>query len=94
MKGYYTFWERKIYDAIISMVVNGLTDFRQLLTSGELRPEVHAAAPGYKSDGKLFRVTASFSEPEFLYSPTVVDVQKMLHKIIENIYCSAKAFIR
>ena len=94
MKEYYKFWERKIYDAIVSMVVNGLTDFRQLLTNGELRHEVYAAAPGFSTGGMLFRITANFHEPELLYGPTVVDVQKMLHKMIENIYCSAKSFIR
>eukprot|EP01047_Picozoa_sp_COSAG01_P086934 COSAG01_NODE_19777_length_990_cov_0.804714_1_plen_119_part_00 len=94
MYEYYQHWERKIYEAIIAMVVGGMTDFMNLLTGEELRPEVSDAADGYKPGTPLFRVNAMFTDPELLFYPTVVDVQKMLRKFLVSIAESAKDFIR
>jgi dynein heavy chain len=94
MKEYYKHWESQIYDAIISMVVGGLTDFKQLLSGEPLRPEVLAQAEGFVTGSQLFRISANFHEPELVFSPTVLDLQKTLHKFVMSIAESAKSFIR
>jgi dynein heavy chain len=94
MADYNKHWEHLIYEAIIAMVVGGMTDFMQLLNGEELRPEVYEAASAYKLGSPLFRVSAMFTDPELMLSPSVVDVQKMLHKFVVNIAESAKSFIR
>ena len=94
MYDYYKHWERLIYEAIIKMVVGGMTDLMQLLNGEELRQEVRDAAPSYVPGSPLFRVGAMFNDPELMLSPGVVDVQKMLHKFVVNIAESAKSFIR
>ena len=76
---YYCHWERIIFSAINSMVVNALEAFQELLASKH--------AP-------LFRVTLSLQNLDVCEQPPVGDVNKLLSRVMRSLVDSARQFVR
>ncbi|OMJ92498.1 hypothetical protein SteCoe_4738 [Stentor coeruleus] len=81
MVKYYGYWEKRIFNAITTMVIRGLLSLKALFTKREDRPP-------------LFRVSSSYNPPKVAYHPSLQDIEKVLQKLVTNILESAKAFPR
>ena len=89
---YYHFWELSVYNALTTMVLNGMEKLRSMMQQRSKDkqdgsdPEAQAPA--------LFKVRLSLSNPEILVSPTLQDMSKMLSKLWRNMVDSTKMFVR
>jgi dynein heavy chain len=80
MAGYYHYWEVCLYNAITQMIIRSM-----------------AALLGFiqcKDGPPLFKITVTLNGKEFVVSPSVNDVDKILTKSIKNMTESAKMFYR
>eukprot|EP00731_Ephydatia_muelleri_P035324 Em0114g8a len=78
MKRYYAYWERKVFDALVKMVVTNLHYFGALLDSGK----------------PLFTVEALLSAPEVVLHPLANELFKMLKQATIDIIACTKKFPR
>ena len=81
MGKYYGYWEKRIFNAITTMIIRALLSLKALFTKRDDR------AP-------LFRVTSSYSQPKVTYHPSLQEIERALEKIITNALESAKSFPR
>lgn len=81
MVKYYGYWEKRIFNAITTMVIRALLSLKALFTKREDR------AP-------LFRVSSSYNQPKVTYHPSLQDIDKVLQKLVTNVLESAKSFPR
>lgn len=84
MKEYYYYWERRVYNALVKMIMRALIAFKNLLMQ-----------PASKSI-PLFQINAEFDPPKIISShPSMLDVNQYLKRIQEgNIIERAKSFAR
>ena len=81
MVKYYGYWEKRIFNAITTMVIRGLLSLKALFTKRDDRPP-------------LFRVSTSYNHPKITYHPSQSDIEKNLQKLVTGILESSKAFPR
>lgn len=80
MSGYYHFWEKSVYNAIVQMIIKSMAALMGLLQC--------------KDGLTLFRVNVTLNGKELVVSPALTDVDKYLAKSVRNIAESAKFFVR
>jgi dynein heavy chain len=85
MQGYYSYWERRIYNAITKMIVSSLVTLKGLLNLGD--------DPTY-SRPPLFQIQAMLSGKDVAVSPSLIDVYKQLSKMVRRVVESSKQFMR
>ncbi|EKX52600.1 hypothetical protein GUITHDRAFT_157080 [Guillardia theta CCMP2712] len=84
MTSYYRYWEKRIYDAIVHLVLDGVADFASYL----------GMTAGKEGVRPLIRATAR-ATPQIVYTPSMLDIQKMITKILKVILeTTARSFIR
>ena len=81
LKGYYHYWEKRIFNAITKMVVTSMATLLAVLEA-EAR-----SAP-------LCVVKATLNGKDVVLSPTLMDVQKIFRNSVNNLVESTKAFQR
>lgn len=78
--GYYNYWEKCIYNAIVQMIIGSMAAILGLLQ--------------IKDGLTLFRVNVSLSGKDLVVTPSLTDVDKFLTKAVRNISDSARVFVR
>lgn len=109
LQEYYRYWERKIYNAIVRMIITSILTFQSLLNvpSGRKRSVIATSFSGTISGrsgklkreeprGPLCQVKATINPPQadIVVTPSLSDIYKFLSKAVKNIVESAKMFIR
>lgn len=82
MKEYYYFWERRVYNAIVKMVLRALLSFKNLID------------PPNKKNIPLFYVKAEYNHPEVSYQPQRTEAQMQLQQIQNSIMQASQLFWR
>lgn len=82
MKHYYYYWERRIYNAIVKMVLRGLLSYKNLI-----QQPMAKMIP-------LFQINAEYDNPNLNTHPPVPEMQAILKKIKSNVIESARQFWR
>jgi dynein heavy chain, axonemal len=77
---YYHYWERSIYNAITQMIIRSKATFMGMLQCKEGPP--------------LFKILVSLNGKEFMISPSLTEVDKLITKCSDNMVESAKHFVR
>ncbi|KAF4667709.1 Dynein heavy chain 10, axonemal [Perkinsus chesapeaki] len=80
MREYYVYWERRIFNAITTALVRGISTFQVLLDSATERPP-------------LIKIRAEFNPPEVVVG-SLHGVFKLLTKLLQNVLHSAGSFVR
>ena len=89
--GYYRFFERKIYQALNTMVLNGMSTFNTMIF---IRSNHHRALLGRHRMPPLFKIAATLSNPEITSQPPMNEVQKFLGRLVRNLVESCRPFVR
>jgi len=79
MYTYYEYWENKIYNAIVKMIIRALASNKALLQ---------------KTGKPLIKMEASLNNAEMSYYPSQFDLGTAIDKFSRNINDSAKKFAR
>jgi len=77
MKEYYYYWERRIYNALIKMVLRGLLSFKNLIKSPSKQLP-------------LFQITEEYDHPNLNAHPPTTEIESIIKKIVSNILDSSK----
>lgn len=80
LAGYYHYWERCLYNAIVQMVIRSMAALMGFLQCKDGPP--------------VFKVVVSLNGKEFVVSPSLTEVDKILTKGVRNMAESARAFVR
>jgi dynein heavy chain len=80
MRPYYMYWERRIFNAITTMIVRALAANKTIWSRTE-RPY-------------LVKMASSYNHPGITFHPTVDELRTQLDKISRNILESTKSFGR
>lgn len=78
---YYLYWEKRIYNAIVQMVVRSLTTFGEIIKNRS-------------NDIPLCKVDVVLHRREFLLSPPMNDIYKCMNNCTRMIIESPKKFVR
>lgn len=77
---YYHYWERRIYNALSTMIIGSMAGLSAMLQCKDFDPFVN--------------VTVSMNGKELVLSPSLTEIDKVMMKAVRNIAESAKHFIR
>ena len=85
MSDYYSYWERRIFNAITTMLIRGMSSFQTLFQA-------------ITGDGKirrppLLKIKADFNPPDVVVG-ALHSVFKLITKLLQNVPQSANSFIR
>ncbi|KAM4616801.1 dynein axonemal heavy chain 10 [Polymixia lowei] len=78
MAKYYTYWERKVFDSLIKMVLRNIQAFSMALMGNT----------------PLFQIETILSAPEILLQPKSNEVYKLIMRCVRNCVESTKLFVR
>jgi dynein heavy chain, axonemal len=81
MAKYYGYWEKRIFNAITTMVIRAMLSLKFLFDKSKNRPP-------------LFKVSSSYNPPKISFHPSLTDIGKILEKLIQNVLDSPKSFPR
>jgi len=90
LKPYYNYWERRMYNALSTMVITSLVCLQSLLgldATGQGAPTSSRTKP-------LIHVTASMNSSDISTTPSMNDVYKFIRRVIKNIIESSANFFR
>jgi dynein heavy chain len=82
MAEYYHCWERKVFNAITIVLINGMATFQTLFNTDPNNPRP-----------PLLKIKADFNPPDVVVS-ALQSVFKLISKVLENILHSARSFTR
>ena len=77
---YYSFWEKKLYNAIITMLLSSMSVFMGMLQCKDTAP--------------LFKLTVALNGKDLSVNPSLTDIDKFVAKGMRSIAESAKVFVR
>eukprot|EP00958_Prasinococcus_capsulatus_P027403 scaffold5502_cov390-Prasinococcus_capsulatus_cf.AAC.6 len=84
LRGYYAFWEGKVYDALTKMVSSSLDAIHDMLKSpcrtGKFMP--------------LFKVSISLCAPDVIIQPPLSEIARYMARTLRNMVESTRPFIR
>jgi len=80
LAGYYSYWEKCIYNAIVKMIIQSMSSLLVLLQGKDLPP--------------MFKVNVALNGKDLAVSPSLTDIDKYITKSVRNIAESAKYFTR
>jgi dynein heavy chain len=92
LAGYYAFWERKMYNAITSMVIKSMAVFQGLLNIEAKGNSTKTRLVNKRQP--LFQIRALITGKEISVWPSLPEVYKVVSKLLRNIEESAKQFYR
>ncbi|XP_061762564.1 dynein axonemal heavy chain 10-like [Nerophis ophidion] len=78
MSGYYTYWEHRVHDALVNMLLRNIKAFNTALMG---------TTP-------LFRIDAILSPPRILLQPRINEINRLLMQCIRDCVDSTKEFVR
>jgi dynein heavy chain len=77
---YYSFWERKLYNAIVTMLLSSMSVFMGMLQCKDTAP--------------LFKLTVALNGKDLSVNPSLTDIDKFIAKGMRSIAESSKVFVR
>ncbi|GMI47335.1 hypothetical protein TrCOL_g3071 [Triparma columacea] len=80
LSGYYKYWEKRVFNAVTTMVVQSMASFLGLIQAKDLSP--------------ICQVKVSLNGKDLVVSPQLSDIHKYLNKCVKSLPESAKMFIR
>ncbi|GMH67856.1 hypothetical protein TrLO_g3024 [Triparma laevis f. longispina] len=80
LASYYKYWEKRVFNAVTTMVVKSMATFLGLVQS--------------KSSSPICQVKVSLNGKDLVVSPQLNDIYKYLNKCVKNLPESAKTFAR
>ena len=83
---YYEYWEKRIYNAIVLMIVRGLATMKSLFQVGQRSNK--CVLPS------ICKVKAVYAGKDIVLNPPISELSKYFFRIVKNLVESAKAFIR
>jgi len=89
LKEYYYFWEKGIFNALNTLVLNGMSTFLTMI----LKRNVRKMDPALLKM-PLFKVQAVLVHPEVVLQPPVAEVTKFLSRLVRNMVESTRSFVR
>nr|XP_057927446.1 dynein axonemal heavy chain 10-like isoform X3 [Doryrhamphus excisus] len=78
MSSYYTYWEHRVHDALVNMVLRNIRAFNAVLMTRT----------------PLFRVDAILSPPRILLQPKIIEINRLLMQCVRDCVDSTKEFVR
>uniref|UniRef100_A0AAY4CET6 Dynein heavy chain tail domain-containing protein n=1 Tax=Denticeps clupeoides TaxID=299321 RepID=A0AAY4CET6_9TELE len=78
MAPYYAYWERKVFDSLIKMLLRNLSSFNKSLTG----------------NNPLFQIDAILSAPDIVLEPKYNEVYKLIMQCVRDCVESTKRFVR
>ncbi|MEW5308429.1 MAG: hypothetical protein WDW38_000392 [Sanguina aurantia] len=89
--GYYSFWERAMFNALNAMVLNAMGGLQDMIDARGRKAE-HS----YKGHRKppLLKVSCSLQTNDIMISPPLAEVNKGLGRLVRNLVESTKLFVR
>jgi dynein heavy chain len=88
---YYSYWERRFFNAITTMIVSSMGMVQALLNIGFISGSDRTSA---KPRPPLCKVKCSLNGKDIVVSPPLTDIYKYLNRCMKHIVESAKAFVR
>ena len=86
MASYYRYWEKEVFRALVTAVLEGMRSLALLLNMGE-RPDGTKGRP-------LLRIAAR-ATPGIVSSPTLAEVNKMVEKLLKGVVeTTSRSFVR
>ena len=92
LASYYLHWERAIFNALTKMTLKSLVSFQKILNKSiqsSMEKDPYKTGPQ-----PLFKIIAILVQPEIVIHPPMVDVSKLLGKLVNNLARCSKAFTR
>jgi len=77
---YYHYWEKRIYNAIATMIIRSVAALMGLLEC--------------KNSSPLFKVVVTLSGKDLITTPSLIDVDKLITKVVKSMAESSKMFVR
>ncbi|TKS80370.1 Dynein heavy chain 10, axonemal [Collichthys lucidus] len=96
MEDYYTYWERRVYDSLIKMVLSTWSDsttVTSLLLTSTFR-NIQAFDKALMGSTALFQIYAILSAPEIVLQPRSNEIYRVTMQCIRNCVESTKQFVR
>jgi dynein heavy chain len=84
MRMYYYYWERRVYNALVKMIIRALLSFKALIH----RPRKHAEMV------PLFKVSTEYSNGKLNINPNPIEINVAIQKLVNTIIDSAIKFPR
>ena len=81
MQSYYQYWETRIFNALIIMILRAMASTKTLFAKSDKRPP-------------LLKISAEYNHPEINYHPSKDELVNQLEKFSRNILDCAKQFGR
>ncbi len=102
LSGYYSFWERAIFNALNAMVLNAMGTLQDMIDQRSRRAALAAAAAAGDDASRaakyrkspLFRISASLQSQDVVIQPPVNEVNKALGRMVRSMVESTKPFVR
>lgn len=94
LAGYYSYWERAIFNSLNAMVLNAMVSLQSMIDSRSKRSSSAAAAAGEARKPPLFRISVSLQNVEIVVQPPVNEVNKALGRLVRSLVESTKSFVR
>ncbi|GLI59150.1 hypothetical protein VaNZ11_000978 [Volvox africanus] len=85
--GYYAFWERAIFNALNTMVLNAMVTLQTMIDERCRHFEGQRRPP-------LFKVTVSLQSVDVVVQPPMAEVNKALGRLVRSLVESTKSFVR
>lgn len=82
MKEYYYYWERRVYNALVKMILRALLSFKNLITQPSIKQT------------PLFQIIAEYNHPFLVTQPPRTEVEAILAKLLNNIRNTSDLFWR
>ncbi|XP_073386148.1 dynein-1-alpha heavy chain, flagellar inner arm I1 complex isoform X3 [Physcomitrium patens] len=89
---YYTYWEKKIHQALNLMALHGLGALQTLFWES-----LERKVPTANKHGRcirLFKVSCYLNHPDVVVQPAILDITKILARMVRNTVDCLKSFIR
>jgi len=83
MREYYYYWERRVYNALVKMILRALLSFKNLIAQQNVKQQI-----------PLFQITAEYNHPFLNLQPPITEVEMILRKLLNNILHTSDLFWR
>ena len=78
MANYYKHWEKRVYEAVVTAIVDNLTNFNNAL----------------KRDQPLFRIEAALTGSDIVLRPAITEIQKLVLQSLRDAIEGTRSFVR
>ena len=78
MANYYKHWEKRVYEAVVTAIVDNLTNFNNSI----------------KRDQALFRIEAALTGSDIVLRPAITEIQKLVLQSLRDVIEGTRSFVR